>query len=78
MGWCPSSLSPPLRRGLAGGGPRSGTIVSPERPPLKRLKPPPLPIHLVHPAGRYLPAKVRAFLDLALPALRRKVGRGAP
>jgi DNA-binding transcriptional LysR family regulator len=33
---------------------------------------PPLPIQIVHPAGRYLPPKVRAFIDHAVPELRRK------
>ncbi len=31
---------------------------------------PPLPIHVVHPEGRYAPAKVRAFVDLAVSRLR--------
>ena len=31
---------------------------------------PPLPIHVMHPEGRYAPAKVRAFVDMAVPLLR--------
>jgi DNA-binding transcriptional LysR family regulator len=31
---------------------------------------PPLPIHVLHPQGRHAPAKVRAFLDLAVSRLR--------
>ena len=43
---------------------------------LKRLlqpyEPPPIPIHIVHPAGRYLAPKVRLFIDAATEALRAK------
>jgi DNA-binding transcriptional LysR family regulator len=35
-------------------------------------EPPPAPIHIVHPEGRHLPAKVRLFLDHAAERLRRK------
>jgi DNA-binding transcriptional LysR family regulator len=31
---------------------------------------PPLPIHVVHPEGRHAPAKVRAFIDMAVSRLR--------
>ncbi|MEW9612548.1 LysR family transcriptional regulator [Shinella sp. S4-D37] len=31
---------------------------------------PPLPIHVLHPEGRHAPAKVRAFVDLAVDRLR--------
>lgn len=31
---------------------------------------PPLPIHIIHPEGRHAPAKVRAFIDLAVDRLR--------
>lgn len=31
---------------------------------------PPLPIHLLYPEGRSAPAKVRAFIDMAVPILR--------
>jgi DNA-binding transcriptional LysR family regulator len=33
---------------------------------------PPIPIHIVHPAGRHLSPKVRAFIDAAAPVLRAK------
>lgn len=33
-------------------------------------EPPPIPIHLVYPAGRHLPLKTRLFIDRAAPALR--------
>ena len=39
---------------------------------LVEYEPPPAPIHIVHPAGRHLPAKVRLFLDYAAGALRAK------
>ncbi len=38
-------------------------------------EPPPAPIHIVHPQGRHLPAKVRLFLDHAAEGLRRSFGR---
>jgi DNA-binding transcriptional LysR family regulator len=31
-----------------------------------------LPIHVLYPGGRYLPPKLRAFLDFAIPRLRRR------
>jgi DNA-binding transcriptional LysR family regulator len=33
---------------------------------------PPIPIHIVHPAGHYLPPKTRLFIDRAVPELRAK------
>jgi DNA-binding transcriptional LysR family regulator len=33
---------------------------------------PPIPIHIVYPAGRYLPPKTRLFIDRAVPELRAK------
>jgi DNA-binding transcriptional LysR family regulator len=42
---------------------------------LVEYEPPPAPIHIVHPEGRHLPAKVRLFLDHAAGALRAKFGR---
>ena len=42
---------------------------------LTAYEPPPIPIHLVHPAGRYLPPKVRRFIDFAVPTLRGRFGR---
>jgi DNA-binding transcriptional LysR family regulator len=41
---------------------------------LTEYEPPPAPIHLVHPAGHYLSAKVRLFLDHAAAGLRSKFG----
>jgi DNA-binding transcriptional LysR family regulator len=41
---------------------------------LTEYEPPPAPIHIVHPEGRHLPAKVRLFLDHAAEGLRRKFG----
>jgi DNA-binding transcriptional LysR family regulator len=41
---------------------------------LVEYEPPPAPIHIVHPEGRYLPAKVRLFIDYAAERLRRKFG----
>jgi DNA-binding transcriptional LysR family regulator len=31
-----------------------------------------LPIHLLYPGGRHPPPKLRAFLDFAMPRLRRR------
>jgi DNA-binding transcriptional LysR family regulator len=42
---------------------------------LVEYEPSPAPIHIVHPEGRHLPAKVRLFLDHAAGALRAKFGR---
>ena len=41
---------------------------------LADYEPAPAPIHVVHPEGRHLPAKVRLFLDHAASALRAKFG----
>lgn len=37
---------------------------------LREAEPEPTPIHIVYPAGRYLPPKVRLFIDRAVAALR--------
>jgi DNA-binding transcriptional LysR family regulator len=42
---------------------------------LVEYEPPPAPIHIVHPEGRHLPAKVRLFLDYTAIALRAKFGQ---
>jgi hypothetical protein len=42
---------------------------------LAEYEPPPAPIHIVHPQGRHLPAKVRLFLDHATSRLRHKFGQ---
>jgi len=39
---------------------------------LREHEPPSVPIQLVHPAGRHLPAKVRLFVDRAVAALRAR------
>jgi DNA-binding transcriptional LysR family regulator len=41
---------------------------------LVEYEPPPAPIHILHPAGRHLPARIRLFLDHAADGLRRKFG----
>jgi hypothetical protein len=38
---------------------------------LDDFQPTPLPVHLVYTANRFLPIKVRAFLDFAAPRLRQ-------
>jgi DNA-binding transcriptional LysR family regulator len=38
---------------------------------LDEFQPAPLPVHLVYTANRFLPIKVRAFLDFAAPRLRQ-------
>jgi DNA-binding transcriptional LysR family regulator len=40
---------------------------------LGEFQPPPAPVSLVHPGGRLLPRKVRAFLDVAAPRLRAAI-----
>lgn len=53
---------------------RSGSLVA----ALENYEPAPVPVHIVHPAGRKTPAKLRAFIDFAserlrqLPALQQK------
>ncbi len=44
---------------------------------LRAYEPPPIPIHLVHPAGRYLAPKVRLFIDRAVVALRGRFEKDA-
>jgi len=45
---------------------------------LRLHEPPPLPIHLIHPAGRYLAPKVRLFIDRAVVALRGRFDEEQP
>jgi DNA-binding transcriptional LysR family regulator len=45
---------------------RSGDLV----PLLRAFEPEPLPVHLVQPAGSRVLARVRAFIEMAVPALR--------
>ena len=47
--------------------PRRGTMTT----VLDEFRPAPLPINLVYAANRFLPIKVRAFLDFAAPRLKR-------
>jgi DNA-binding transcriptional LysR family regulator len=42
---------------------------------LRDFEPPPIPVHVVHPAGRHTPPATRRFVDLAVPALRAKFDR---
>lgn len=53
---------------------RAGTLVE----VLAEFAPPPVPVHLVYPAGSVLAAKVRAFVDFALPRLRKALASGSP
>ncbi len=39
---------------------------------LEACEPPPIPVHVVHPAGSHLPLRTRLFLDLAVASLRRR------
>ncbi|MBR1227058.1 MULTISPECIES: LysR family transcriptional regulator [unclassified Bradyrhizobium] len=41
---------------------------------LQDFEPPPLPVSLVYPPNRFMPVKLRAFLDFALPRLRARIG----
>jgi DNA-binding transcriptional LysR family regulator len=47
-----------------------GTLV----PVLEDFETRPLPVSLLYAAGRFLPIKVRAFLDFAPPRLKREIG----
>lgn len=47
------------------------------RPVLERWEPAPIPVHVVHPAGRHLPLRTRLFVDHAVAALRRQFGASA-
>jgi DNA-binding transcriptional LysR family regulator len=42
---------------------------------LDEYRPAPLPVSLVYPAGRFLPIKLRAFLDFASPRLKARLAR---
>lgn len=44
---------------------------------LEEYEPPPLPVNLVYPTDRQAPSKLRAFLDFALPRLRKRFGYSA-
>jgi DNA-binding transcriptional LysR family regulator len=45
---------------------------------LSGFEPPPIPIHIVHPAGRYLAPKLRLFIDDCVETLRGKFGGAGP
>jgi DNA-binding transcriptional LysR family regulator len=47
-------------------------------PLLDEFQPAPLPVNLVYAANRFLPIKVRAFLDFAAPRLKRFIAEGQP
>jgi DNA-binding transcriptional LysR family regulator len=49
---------------------KSGELV----PLLQDFQPPPLPVSLVYSPHRFMPVKLRAFLDFALPRLRSRLG----
>jgi DNA-binding transcriptional LysR family regulator len=48
---------------------RSGELV----PLLQEFQPPPMPISFVYSPHRFMPVKLRAFLDFALPRLRSRL-----
>jgi DNA-binding transcriptional LysR family regulator len=51
------------------------SIKSGELTPLLRdFQPPPLPLSFVYPPDRFMPVKLRAFLDFALPRLKARLG----
>jgi DNA-binding transcriptional LysR family regulator len=43
-------------------------------PLLQDFQPPPLPVSFVYSPNRFMPVKLRAFLDFALPRLRARLG----
>jgi DNA-binding transcriptional LysR family regulator len=48
---------------------------------LRDFQPPPLPVSFVYSPNRFMPVKLRAFLDFALPRLKARLGdlpKGAP
>src|SRR5262245_10793398 len=49
---------------------RSGELI----PLLQDFQPPPLPVSFVYSPNRFMPVKLRAFLDFALPRLRARLG----
>jgi DNA-binding transcriptional LysR family regulator len=40
---------------------------------LGKYQPPPVPVSLVYASGRFMPIKLRAFLDFATPQLKEKL-----
>ena len=49
---------------------KSGELV----PLLRDFQPPPIPISFVYSPHRFMPVKLRAFLDFALPRLKARLG----
>jgi DNA-binding transcriptional LysR family regulator len=49
---------------------KSGELV----PLLRDFQPPPMPISFVYSAHRFMPAKLRAFLDFVPPRLKARLG----
>jgi DNA-binding transcriptional LysR family regulator len=45
---------------------------------LESCEPPPIPVSLIHPSQRQEPLKLRAFLDFAVPRLRKSLGYKGP
>nr|WP_213250087.1 LysR substrate-binding domain-containing protein [Bradyrhizobium sp. sBnM-33] len=49
---------------------------------LRDFEPPPIPVSFVYPPNRFMPVKLRAFLDFALPRLKARIAdlpkRAAP
>lgn len=43
---------------------------------LPEYEPDPLPVHVVHPPASVATARVRAFIDVAVPGLRAALARG--
>ena len=50
---------------------RSGELVA----LLQDFQPPPQPVSFVYSPNRYMPAKLRAFLDFAVPRLRARLAK---
>ena len=42
---------------------------------LEDFQPPPLPVHLVYATGRFLPVRLRAFLDFSASRLKTRLAR---
>ena len=41
---------------------------------LEMYEPPTVPVSLIYPSQRLVPVKLHAFLDFAIPALRKRLG----
>ncbi|MES2603129.1 MAG: LysR family transcriptional regulator [Pseudomonadota bacterium] len=53
---------------------KSGQLI----PLLQDFQPPPLPVSFMYSPNRFMPVKLRAFLDFALPRLKARLGGAAP